>query len=298
MKLFKHLVFCFAFFLTSKAFCQVIQVEPITKGLFGTINTMTMLYESTNAEITIVVILGYPGKVSLKVGDVGIQQQTASMMRNFSYNGKVKSNIVILDSPYFLQDLGARSNSDHLGRIESVVKFYSDRFKLPVWLFGHSDGSVSVSEFLNRSENNRKLLAGAILSGGRDETRIRDDWKLPTLVIHHEKDACRFTTFWGAKQYFALIKKKNSKPVEFAEITLGFDYSDPCSTGTHMYEGAYSEATHYIGDFIYRYSSTCFPDEAITSKCPPKKYEQIKLSPSLELSNEPDEPLIELSAPN
>jgi hypothetical protein len=294
----KYLIFCFAIFFTSKTFCQVIEVEPLSKGLFGTTNTMTMLYESNNAEITLIVILGYPGKVGLKAGDVGIQQQTAIMMRNFSYQGKVKSNVVILDSPYFLQDLTARSNSDHLGRIESVIKFYGNRFKLPVWLFGHSDGSISVSEFLNRSENNRKLLAGAILSGGRDETRISEDWKLPTLVIHHEKDACRFTTFWGAKQYFALIKKKNSKPTEFAEITLGFDYSDPCSTGTHMYEGAYSEATHYIGDFIYRYSGTCFPDGALASKCSPKEYQQIKLSPSLNLTNEPDEPLIELSAPN
>jgi len=54
------------------------------------------------------------------------------MMRDFAYRQKVKANIVILDSPFPLQDIAARSTGDHLSRIESVVRFYTEKFKVPV----------------------------------------------------------------------------------------------------------------------------------------------------------------------
>jgi alpha-beta hydrolase superfamily lysophospholipase len=161
--------------------------------------------------------------------------------------------VVIFDSPLFLQGISARSNNDHLGRIESVVKYYKNKFNLPVWLFGHSDGSISVSEYLNGSNESNKLLAGGILSAGRDETRVTKDWKTPALVLHHEKDACDVTTFGGAQRYFTRIKEKNTSATEFATVVGGISSGAPCSTGYHMYEGAFGETLGLIEDFMAKH---------------------------------------------
>lgn len=252
MKNISYLVFAFAISVSSSAFSQVIPVEPLTKGMFGTQQTMTFPYERSDADLTIVVVPGYPGSVNLKIGDKVVRGITARMMQNFQYRTAIKANVVIFDSPVSLEDIGARSSSDHLGRIESVVKFYGERFKAPVWLFGHSDGSISVSEYLNRSDDTRKSIAGAILSAGRDETRIRVNWSVPVLVLHHERDGCNVTTFNGAKRYFSRIKDMNTGPTEFATVVGGTSSGAPCGTGFHMYEGAFGETLGLIEDFIAR----------------------------------------------
>lgn len=251
----KYLLRCvatLALSLNTSAFSQVIAVDPLSRGLFGTQQTMTMLYERADADVTLIVVMGHPGHFGLKVGDFSVKNTTARMMRDLTYSSKLKANVVILDSPFLLQGIGARSNSDHLGRIESVIKFYRDRLKVPVWLMGHSDGSISVSEYLNRSEASRGLVSGAVLSAGRVETRIKEDWKVPTLVIHHEKDGCDGTTFNGAKRYFSRIKGTNTSASEFAIVVGGFAMGPPCSTGFHMYEGAFEETLGLIEEFMTR----------------------------------------------
>jgi hypothetical protein len=254
MTFLKRLCFYLALSITAPALSQVIPVEPLTKGFFVTQQTMTMLHERRDAELIVIVIMGYPGHFDLKIEDSYVKNQTARMMRDLpSYRSKAKINVVIFDSPSLLQGISARSNNDHLNRIESVVKFYKEKFNLPIWLFGHSDGSISVSEFLNRSIDSRKSVAGAILSAGRDETRIAEDWKTPTLVLHHEKDACEVTTFYGAKRYFNRIKQTNTGPTEFATVIGGISSGAPCSTGYHMYQGAFEETLGLIEDFIGRH---------------------------------------------
>lgn len=156
MTLLKHLCFYFALSLTAPALSQVIPIEPLTKGFFTTQQTMTMLHEGRDAELIVIVIMGHPGHFNLRAGDHFVKNQTARMMRDLPYRSKVKTNIVILDSPFLLQGLSSRSDNDHLSRIESVIKFYKERFNVPIWLFGHSDGSISVSEYLNRSNDSRK----------------------------------------------------------------------------------------------------------------------------------------------
>lgn len=253
MRRIKNTIACFLLFIATPALPEVIPIEPPTRGFFGSQPTMTMPYQRSDAELTIVVIMGHPGRFGLKVGDFSVKNTTAQMMRDFVYRTRVKANVVILDSPHLLQTIGDRSTSDHLIRIESVVKFYSDKFQLPVWLLGHSMGSISVSEYLNRSSENRSSLAGAILSAGMNETRITEDWNTPALVIHHEKDGCEGTTFSSAKRYFGRIKERNSKVTELATVRGGFSLGGPpCSTGYHMYQGAYEEVFKLVEDFIER----------------------------------------------
>jgi len=248
----KHLSFYIALSITTPSLSQVIPVEPLTKGFFVTQQTMTMLYERNDPALTVIVVMGHPGHFDLKIGDNFVKNQTARMMRDLWYRSKIKANVVILDSPFLLQGLSSRYGSDHMSRIESVVRFYKEKFNVPIWLFGHSDGSISVSEYLNKSNDSKKMLAGVILSAGRDETSIKEDWKTPALILHHENDACDVTTFNGAKRYFMRIKKVNTGPTEFATVFGGTNSGPPCSTGFHMYEGAFDETLSLIEEFIAR----------------------------------------------
>jgi len=254
MKSLNLVLFLLAFGMSSSALSNVLPVEPLSKGLFGTRPTMTFLSEASNAEVTLVVVMGYPGHTGLKPGDIEIKNQTARMLLALPYRQRIKANVVILDSPSPLQGISARSSADHLERIHSVVKFYLNKLNKPVWLFGHSDGSVSVSEYLNRSTETRNSVAGIVLSAGRSETRITDDWSVPALVLHHDSDGCDVTPYEGAKRYYSAITARNSFPTELATVRGGVSSGSPCSTGFHMYERAYGEALTYIEDFLYRNS--------------------------------------------
>jgi hypothetical protein len=254
MKSSNLVLFLLAIGISGSVSSNVLPVEPLSKGFFGTRPTMTFLSEATNAEVTLVVVMGYPGHFGLKPGDSEIKNQTARMLLALPYRQRVRVNVVILDSPSPLQGISARSSADHIERIHSVVKFYSNKLSKPVWLFGHSDGSVSVSEYLNRSIENRNSVAGIVLSAGRSETRITDDWSVPALVLHHDRDGCDVTPYEGARRYYSAIKDKNSSQTELATVQGGMSSGSPCSTGFHMYERAYGEAQAYIEDFLYRNS--------------------------------------------
>lgn len=254
MKSSNLILFLLAIGISGSVSSTVLPVEPLSRGLLGSRPTMTFLSEASKAEVTLVVVMGYPGHFGLKLGDSEVRNQTARMLLAIPYRQRVKANVVILDSPSPLQGISARSSADHLERIHSVVKFYSNKLNKPVWIFGHSDGSISVSEYLNRSIENRNSVAGIILSAGRSETRITDDWSLPALVLHHDRDGCDVTPYEGAQRYYSAIKARNSSLTELATVQGGVSSDSPCSTGFHMYERANGEALGHIEEFIYKNS--------------------------------------------
>jgi hypothetical protein len=252
MKRSNLVLFLLALGLSGSVTSEVLPVEPTSRSLIGARPTMTFLTEATNAEVTLVVVMGYPGHFGLKTGDSEVRNQTARMLLAIPYRQRVKANVVILDSPSPLQGIPARSSADHLERIHSVVNFYSNKLNKPVWIFGHSDGSISVSEYLNRSIESRNSVAGIILSAGRSETRITDDWALPALVLHHDRDGCEVTPYEGAQRYYLTIKARNSSLTELATVQGGVSSGSPCSTGFHMYERANGEALTHVENFLYR----------------------------------------------
>jgi hypothetical protein len=117
---------------------------------------------------------------------------------------------------------------------------------------GHSNGSLSIAEFLNQSSENQKLVAGLIFSGSRNETLVRENISLPVLVLHHKSDPNRWTTPSSANQLFTLIKKINATSTELSWVEGGKDvpWGDPTHSGRHMYNEALDEAAKLIENFI------------------------------------------------
>jgi len=250
----KTKLFCWAFLwlvISNHARAEVIAVDPITKA--GP--TMTMLWEALEPKVTIIAILGGDGYIRLNKDTVAIRNQTANMLKILTDRGLSKSivNIVIFDSPYSLGDgkyITPRYSSDHLSRIESVVRFYKEKLKTPILLMGHSNGAVSVSEFINRSEENRNLIAGAILSGSRNDARLSSEINFPVLVMHHQNDGCSGARYTFALYHFERIESLNKNRTEFKAVQGGTERGDPCTNGFHMYTDAHPEAAKAIEEFL------------------------------------------------
>lgn len=166
-------------------------------------------------------------------------------------------DLVFVDSPYSLGmqggNISPRYTKDHLSRMLSVIQFYKDKTKKPIYLIGHSNGTISEAEFLNKSPDNQKLLAGVIFSGSRNETSIDGQLNLPILFLHHEDDANgRWTSYSNAEGIYKKVKALNTGPTGFSTVHGGEAGGDPSTSGHHMYEGSFEEAANYIWTFIFK----------------------------------------------
>jgi len=148
---------------------------------------MTYAFEAPDAKATLVFIPGGEGHRGVKPDWTANHGYFSTyhynvMLRSLS-NPAVTSgqfNVVIFDSPAELRIArhwsSERTGTDHLSRVEDVVRYYKERLGKPVWLMGHSMGSISVTELYKRLQGKKgdDLVAGLIVSGGAHQAaRIR-----------------------------------------------------------------------------------------------------------------------------
>ena len=140
-------------------------------------------------------------------------------------------------------------------RIESAIRYYKEKTGLPVWLMGHSNGGISLTEFFKYAKKNNKtdLIAGFIASGVRSETYFEAPISFPILFIHHEKDGCSDTVPKSSFANYEKVKAVSKFPTEFVYVTSGSaESTNPCISGTHMYNGANQEFAKYIESFVLK----------------------------------------------
>lgn len=106
---------------------------------------------------------------------------------------------------------GLRNSRERMNRILALVKAISTRNDKPIFLVGFSRGSVDVGQF---AKTTPKAVAGVVLASGiytnaskkagyyAMERIIGDTIALPLLLVHHEKDRCKVTSFTFAKRFF------------------------------------------------------------------------------------------------
>lgn len=236
---------------------QVIAVPAIrAKGLPEV--TYTLLYPAKNPKVTLLFIPGGPGSTGLGPNHKDLKNHSTFMLRELALSNELRSevNVVIFDNPtkmdFGYRGVQPRYADDHLARIEDVVQFYKHKTGLPVWLMGHSNGTISVTEYINRSEENAQNVAGLILSGSRAEITLNKKINLPLLMLHHQTDQCIGTPYSEAQTNYEKLKALDSAVSEFKTIVGGEAVGNPCSDGFHMYRGAYLEATRQIEFFVVR----------------------------------------------
>lgn len=226
---------------------------PAPAGSSNASPTFTLLYGVENPQLTLLIVLGGEGRVGINEASTGTRNQTAQMAQILTRKdfAPLRVNVVVFDSPVELYPPRVRAESDHLDRVESAVRYYQDRFKVPVWMLGHSNGTISTTEYLARKQATTPV-AGAVLSGSVYQISLKDGMNLPLLFLHHEEDGCRNTPFSHATRNFQQARNFNKAVTELLVVKGGQEQGDPCRNGKHMYLGAYEEAARQLADFLVR----------------------------------------------
>ena len=168
------------------------------------------------------VVLLFPGGGGMAViSDSGAVKSKHTFVRSLDLWAQYGINAVLVDSPYDLGDLrrgNLRGRDDHLSRVDEVVSFYKKKFDLPVWIFGHSMGSSTVTYYANEISRSKGKLRGIIIAGTINSASLDDEVSIPVLGIHHEGDACAGTPLAASRR---VIEGRPAQYVSRLEIIEG-----------------------------------------------------------------------------
>jgi len=237
---------------------QVYPVDPIEKGfLYSSEPTLTFLWESKTAKAVLIFIPGGEGQLKLSLDRKDLGGFYGSTLKPLSNPSQTSGlfDVVIFDSPLNLPSgttyPNSRATADHMMRIESVVSYYKNKFNKPVWLMGHSNGAVSVTEFYKYLQDKKKenLISGIIYSSARNGASFTSNTNIPVLFLAHEQDGCSKSTPSNSKSVYEDLKKTNQFKTEYVIVKGGETEGDPCRSGYHMFFGASQEAYKAIDSF-------------------------------------------------
>ena len=241
-----HFFVALVLFITSSAYSQVIDVPYKDDA-----PTRTLLTPVKNAKAVVLLFPGGGGVLNLK--DDGSTTNFHTFVRSKDLWAQYGIDSVLVDTPY---DLGggmrnSRSIRDHQQRILNVVNYYKEKLNLPVWIFGHSMGTVSVTEFVNGGKEKEKLIAGVIVAGTYRSATIDSDVKVPVLAVHHVDDGCASTPFATSERIIdSRPQQSNSK---FIQIDGGISEGDVRgSKAYHGFNQRESELIRVVAQFILK----------------------------------------------
>ena len=238
---------------------QVVSVKFKEKGLlFSDAPTLIFLWPAKQAEATLVFIPGGEGKIGLTSERINLGGFYGATLRPLSDDRLTSGsfNVVVFDSPVQLPNGTdypySRQSSEHLLRIQSVVSHYTEKFGLPVWLMGHSNGAVSITEFYKLMQKNKteKLVAGAVYSSARNGATFTEETQLPILFLAHEKDGCEKSLPARSLQEYQRQQKTNKAKLEYIVIKGGEPQRQVCTTGFHIFYGVAKEAYGAVDQFL------------------------------------------------
>lgn len=160
-----------------------------------------------------------------------------------------------LPSPamYFFRD-----NAAHLEDVRHVIALLRRETNAPVWLAGHSAGSISVSNaaLKLRDDGPDGLILISTVNGKfykysstLDDIKI-EDIAIPILLVHHEQDECEWTLFRNAQRLMPRLKK--AVRAELVSFRGGGPVEgDPCgSLHYHGFPGIEQEVASRIANWI------------------------------------------------
>ena len=184
-------------------------------------------------------------------------------------------DMVLMYNPYDIS-LGSQKRSDgyapmaykpdQADRIKSIIKFYKEKYKKPIWLGGQSFGAARTFAYLSASSENSKLISGVILTGtavGSHKNNVIKipfrkikDLNIPIAIIHHIRDVCDTSHYVTARKTKEKLEKINLGKTEFISIEIGNLPKDTKCGGktrdakNHMFEDSRKELADAIIKFI------------------------------------------------
>ena len=223
--------------------------------------TLTLYWEAAESTAVLILIPGGDGRLNLKPRQVTIDNQFYQTLKQLGQGGDPGRHVdvVLFDSPEPLDPNpkgypSSRATAEHLSRIHSVIAFYKASTGKPVWLMGHSNGAVSVTEYLRylAKTGEATQIAGVIVSSARNVAYFDSaPLHLPLLFMSHRKDGCPDSNPNVSVGNFRQVQGRNTARTAFVFIETGeAEAKSPCESGYHMYNHATDEVVAALRSFI------------------------------------------------
>jgi predicted alpha/beta-hydrolase family hydrolase len=167
-------------------------------------------------------------------------------------------NVAIFGRPNDMEEIGwrERMGADHLADVRAVLEFVKQKSSAPVWIVGTSRGTVSATAMAITVQD--PAIAGLVLTSsvvkystpGAVPTQNLSAIKVPVLVYHHAKDACKHCQ---AHEAPAIIKGLSNAPIKKLMVVDGGGNptGDVCAgQHWHGFIGMEKEAVNTISAWI------------------------------------------------
>ncbi len=249
--------------ISKLAYCEIINVDKNASTFYSSgVPTPTLYWPGQNPQALLIYIPGGSGTLGLKESTLDLTYsfyQTLKSLTNPQLtSGRV--DVVLLDFPRALEqnNLAFRDSSEHLTRIARAIEFYHQKTGLPIWLMGHSNGGVSLGNYIRFLQKYKKTIniSGLIASSIRNESsfHFEEPLRIPVLFLHHQKDQCASASSEYSMINYERVKRTSANSVDFKWITQGdAQNADPCKSGYHMYFNSGTEASKVIDEFMAKH---------------------------------------------
>lgn len=243
---------------SASTIAQVIPISPLTQdGAAPGQPTLTFLWASPQARAVLIFIPGGEGRLKLTPERNSLGGFYGGALKPLSDPTLTSAlfHVVVFDSPV---DLPAgtvypvsRTSADHLMRIDSVVLYYKNKFNLPIWLMGHSNGVPSIVAYFKELQDTRQenIIEGMVYSSARNGAFFRSGTRVPILFLAHEQDGCAKSMVSNSMSHYKDLAKQGNTQLDYVLIQGGEAQGNPCYSGFHMFNGAYEQAYRAIDAF-------------------------------------------------
>jgi len=254
---FALLAYLLAFFfspLSQADEAQVGQVERVeSRGV------TVPIYAVWNKAAVATVVLYYGGGGGYgKIGGDGWPSSMNFLIRSAKLFAAQPLNVILVGRATDVSDLDGqtRIGDDHDLDNQAIFRSIKAKSTAPIWLVGTSMGTISATAAAVRNTNSN--IAGIVLTSSVTAYRIKGavptqdlaKIKVPVLVLHHERDACKVCTPYEAKDIAAGLK---ISPIKKTILVNGGDGAsgDPCQAlHYHGFIGMEKEAVDLISNWV------------------------------------------------
>ena len=243
--------------VTENAVAQVIinqQLRP------GSSHNLLLLEPQSKPKYAVVLFPGGYGMV-----DFDTDGEITRMRGNFL----VRSRKLFLDHNLLVgiyrmpeegEDWDFRLSDAHAKDVGKLIQEIKLKYKVDVWLVGHSRGSISVANAGLKLNGVQKpsgliLAASVVDTGNRGQPKVTDldigEIDIPSLIIHHREDSCYVTLYSDAQYFFSNLKSSPRREL----ITMnggdaGWEEHACKSKSHHGFLGIEEETVKKIADWI------------------------------------------------
>jgi pimeloyl-ACP methyl ester carboxylesterase len=209
------------------------------------------------AVATVVLYSGGAGGYG-RIGEDGWPGSNNFLIRSAKLFAAHPFNVVLVGRATDVSDLDgvARISDNHDQDNRAIFRAIKAKSPAPIWLVGTSKGTISATAAAIRDGGHD--IAGIVLSSSVTSYRMKgavpaqdlEKITVPVLVVHHEKDACKFCAPYEAKNIASGLK--NSPIKKTVLVSGGADPSgDPCEPmHYHGYIGMEKEVVDLIAAWI------------------------------------------------